>query len=161
MKGLIISLLFFMFMGIGAHAQVFERQSVSSGGTVFLSEDGIAISQTIGQPYATASYYGNDFTIHPGFQQPISVELSAAALENALRAFPVPANDHINISMQSALSFAIVEVHDFSGKLVFSQVVNNLTTYTINLQGLADGFYALAVTDEFNNMYSSKFIISK
>ena len=62
MKGLIISLLFFMFMGIGAHAQVFERQSVSSGGTVFLSEDGIAISQTIGQPYATASYYGNDFT---------------------------------------------------------------------------------------------------
>lgn len=161
MKRSIGIFIFFIFLGIGAQAQVFERQSVSSGGTIFMNEDGIAISQTVGQPYATASYYGNDFTIHPGFQQPISVELSAAAPDNALRAFPVPANDHINISMQNALSYAIVEVHDFSGKLVFSQVMNNLTTYTINLQGLADGFYALAVTDEFNNMYSSKFIISR
>ena len=142
-------------------AQSIERQATGSGGTVFITEDGVSISQTIGQPYATTSYYGTDCTIHPGFQQPISIDFSTATPDNALRAYPIPASDHINIAMENVLPYAIVEVHDISGKIVFRQLTNNLLTYTVNLAGLSEGVYALALTDEFNNMYSSKFIISR
>jgi len=159
-KNYLLILGFGLWFGV-LNAQSIMRQSIASGGANSQQKSGISVGQTIGQPYATTSVYGSDITYHPGFQQPNSNFISTSNIANDLFLFPNPASTSTTIKSESTLTNALFEVRDIAGKLVFQTKISVLSTYNLNLEGFSNGFYTVVITDEQNNLYSTKLIVSK
>lgn len=142
-----------------AYAQSLQRQSIGSlGGASYT--DGMLIQHTVGQPYATNTYYDDGVSYRPGFQQPVfKVSLIKASL--SMDVFPNPATSWVTLKSSKTLKNALFQVLDLNGKLVFKESFTEFTTYTLKCDDWSNGTYLLSLTDQSGNNYSSKLIILK
>ena len=157
----------FLFAGTGqGHAQSIQRQSLGICGANMVS-DGVLIKQTIGQPYATNTYYQNGVGYRPGFQQPTSSSLRSVIAKELLqpglnlRVYPNPAAASVKIESTELISNGFLKVMDSKGRLVLSQQLSQLKSHTLNCENWNNGLYLISVSTEGKATYSSKLLISK
>lgn len=165
---LYIGMAFFSFMVVTeSEAQSIQRQSIGICGTN-MADEGILVKQSIGQPYATSTYYSEGVGFRPGFQQPYSaagqssgqVKQKITAFLN-LKVYPNPASNAAMLQTPETITNASLKVRDISGRLFVNEIVSELKSHTINCESWANGIYLVTVSDEKNTTYSSKLIISK
>jgi hypothetical protein len=167
-KRLCLAIAIFSLIGIGqGHAQSIQRQSIGTFGANMVS-GGILVKQTVGQPYATNTYYQNGIGFQPGFQQsfvaaspsPVTArQLVQPGL--SLKVYPNPAAYSLRIESEEAIGHGVLKVVDNNGRLIVNEKVSELKSHSINCESWANGLYLISVTDERNISYSSKLIISK
>jgi len=144
-----------------SEAQSVKRQSIASSGSSALT-DGVSVQQTIGQPYSTAGYYDKETSIHPGFQQ-FSVFHLEPILSTYLNlgVYPNPAAYAVTLESPDIIKDAFIQVTDINGKLLLSEKVAEMKTYSIHCEAWQNGSYFISLYDTQNNKYSSKLIITK
>lgn len=64
----------------------------------------------------------------------------------AIKIFPNPAIERVEVSLPKSVHSVIVQIFDYSGKLVLSLHKEN-DTFTIPLKGLVDGIYLISIED--------------
>lgn len=147
------------FFSLFASAQTLKRQVIATSGAG-VQYNGVLIQQTVGQPYNTTPNYENRTRYTPGFQQPVfKAELIKTSIN--VVAFPNPATFQFNIEVDKTLKDVRIQIMDISGKLIFSDIQNELKTYSVNCSEWANGAYLLNLTDADNNFYSSKILVTR
>ncbi|MBN4051185.1 T9SS type A sorting domain-containing protein [bacterium AH-315-M05] len=151
-----------LFATLQSEAQTIKRQNIGSYGSSTFSE-GVLIQQTVGQPYFTAGYYGDEMNVRPGFQQPpnFSLVLINSTFNFSLDVYPNPAAYSVTIESSDVINNALLQVVDMNGKLILNEKVAELKSYLINCELWSSGFYFITLYDEQQNKYSSKLIIAK
>ncbi len=143
-------------------AQSIQRQSVASAGT-YMMADGIMVQQTVGQPYSTVGFYSDELSVHPGYQQSLTmgIDVIDAPLDMHLSLFPNPTSNSVTIECSDVINDAVLQIVDMSGKLIMSEKIAALKTYQIDCQTWNNGFYMISIIDSKNNRHTSKLIITK
>lgn len=158
-KGIYIgSIILLAFFSTG-DAQTLKRQCVASTGS-YVSENGITLQQTIGQPYGTTSYYSNTTRFNPGFLQPVfRIENIKSSIEATI--FPNPTSNQVTIESSIILENVIIQIVDINGKILLNQKINEFKTYTVDCSNWSSGVYLISLADSKSSLYSSKLIISR
>lgn len=164
---LYFAIAFFAFITTHSNAQSIQRQSIGICGTNIVS-DGTLIKQTIGQPYATSTYYHNGIGYRPGFQQPSATHAKTSIIARQLvqpflhvKIFPNPTASSATIESQEMIANALLKVRDSKGSVIINEIVTGLEKHTINCQSWPAGLYFISISDGHNTSYSSKLIITK
>jgi len=116
---------------------------LSSQGSSSKTNNGVIVTQTIGQQSATGNYTNNGFDIGQGFQQAnwarIILEETTPGFEVSL--YPNPFEGIVSIQHNTEEDITI-NVFDPAGKLVFKNVLNVTgPNQSINLEKLSSGVY--------------------
>jgi hypothetical protein len=74
----------------------------------------------------------------------VGVEENAVS---ALRVFPNPANDRLNVALSSAAN-AVVSIKDMTGRVVLQQASNRSSMLTLDVQSLPTGTYIAEISSE-------------
>ena len=148
----------FVFYSIGS-AQTLKRQCVASTGS-YVTENGVTLQQTIGQPYGTSPYYSNTTRFTPGFLQPVfRIEIIKSNINATI--FPNPTANQVTIETTIILENVLIQIVDFTGKILLNQKMAEFKTYTIDCSNWSSGAYVISLADSKNNLYSSKLIITR
>ena len=116
---------------------------LSSQGSSSKTNNGVIVTQTIGQQSVTGNYTNNGFDIGQGFQQAnwarIILEETTPGFEVSL--YPNPFEGIVSIQHNTEEDITI-NVFDPAGKLVFKNVLNVTgPNQSINLEKLSSGVY--------------------
>ncbi|MFP5471713.1 MAG: T9SS type A sorting domain-containing protein [Bacteroidia bacterium] len=150
----------FLCMG-SLSAQSIKRQVISPiGGNGMVGS--VYVQQTAGQSYNTNSYSGTEFSIRQGFQQPSA--FNAEIIENkniSLGLFPNPAVYSVTLESSEVVEIAGVTVSDVTGKLIYTELIENFLSKTIDCSTWVNGTYFITVTGNKGEKSTSKLIINK
>lgn len=92
-------------------------------------------------------------------QADLTLDAKEDALKNSISIYPNPASDKITISLSNqSLKESFVSLVDMTGKVVYSQNVNNTNKITIDVRGFSKGNYILTIQNQKQN-HSQKVII--
>ncbi len=159
-------LLLMLFSPVFTQAQSIKRQSVSSYGSSFKSEE-FTIKQTAGQTFFTSAYYETNLSILPGFLQPpvltaVTEKNKSESLKSLnLTVFPNPASHSVTIFSHEPLEKASITVKNIEGKTIMTDKSTNLQTYKINCMDWVNGIYFITVNDTNKSETTLKLIINK
>lgn len=67
------------------------------------------------------------------------------AVENTFRLFPNPTGKEFNLSFQSTVSEGIIRVTDLQGRVVLSDIINNVDFHKMDVSQLANGMYIVVI----------------
>lgn len=164
---LYFAIAFFFVLVTQSNAQSIQRQSIGIAGTNMVS-DGTLIKQTIGQPYATSTYYNNGIGYRPGFQQPSGAHAKTSIIAEQLvhsflhvKLFPNPTASSATIESPEIIANALLKVLDSKGRVIVKEKVAELKSHSINCENWPAGLYFVSISDEHHTSYSSKLIITK
>ena len=141
-----------------AFAQL-HHQMLSSQGSTSQTNNGIIVTQTVGQQSVTGNYDNEYLKIGQGFQQAnwtrIIIEQTSPEFEITI--YPNPFDGIINIKHNSEQDFSM-NIFDPSGKLVYKNQINVTgPNQRINLEQLPSGVYLIHL--QSNNLkYFTKLI---
>jgi hypothetical protein len=145
-------------------AQSVQRQGISSYGVTGI-QGGTTLMQTVGQPYNTSAFYGNETSVLPGFQQPVVFEIKDVTPEPLrrlnLHVYPNPASYYVTIESRESLENSFIRVTDMQGRIILDRQVTHLQEYTINCETWANGIYVITVSDGNQIVSSLRLIIKK
>lgn len=159
MKGFCLGLFILIVFFSTGEAQTLKRQCVASTGS-YVSENGITLQQTIGQPYGTTSYYSSTTRFNPGFLQPVfRIENIRSSIDAII--FPNPTSNQVTIESSILLENVLIQIVDINGKILLNQKVYEFKTYTIDCSNWSSGIYVISLADSKSSLYSSKLIISR
>jgi len=139
-----LSYLFLLLATSTAYAQL-HHQMISSQGGTSKTNNGIIVTQTIGQQSVNGNYDNQYFKIGQGFQQAnwsrIILEQTIPEFEVSL--YPNPFNNIVNIQHNSDEDINI-NVFDPAVRLVFKSLINVTSPkQSINLEQLPSGVYLI------------------
>lgn len=160
-KFFVLAIFLFLF-SVQTNAQEIKRQTISSVGVNVLTDFPLSL-QTVGQPYSSLTYYDNEVSYLPGFQQPTLVinESLPDTYVLDLALYPNPAVVSATINSPEPIKNAFIKVVDFSGRIVFSEKLAKLTNYSLNCENWKSGIYILSISGEEILSYTTKLIINK
>ena len=141
MRGFLISILF--LFSINALPAQLHHQMLSSQGSTSKTNNGVIVTQTIGQQSVIGNYTNNGFDIGQGFQQVnwARIILEETTPEFEVSLYPNPFESVVSIQHNTEEDITI-NVFDPSGKLVFNNVLNVIgPNQSINLEQLSSGVY--------------------
>ena len=72
--------------------------------------------------------------------------------------YPNPANDNLTISCNNNVSMEYYEIVDVSGKIIATEKINS-TNFSINIQHIKHGIYALRLFDKNKNVSVKRFSV--
>jgi len=158
----IIAGFIYIFISSQSEAQSIKRQSIASNGSS-ASINGITFQQTTGQSYSTVGYHGKEMSLRPGFLQlsNFSLESSNSTFHLNLSVYPNPAVYAVLIKSPEGIKNALIRVNDLNGRQLVYEKVAELETFTINCETWPDGCYFISISDNQNNTYFSKLVITK
>lgn len=167
-KSFFFAIGFFLCIAITqGNAQSIQRQSIGICGANMVSE-GFLVKQTIGQPYATNTYYQNGIGFRPGFQQPSGLKAQSSLIARDLvqsklnlKVYPNPATNSVSIQSLDLIDNGMLRVLDSSGRLILKEEISALKNHSIDCGKWPKGLYLITVSDEQNASYSSKLLITK
>ncbi|MCE9539624.1 MAG: T9SS type A sorting domain-containing protein [Bacteroidetes bacterium] len=158
-KGIYFGLFILLAFFSKVDAQTLKRQCIASSGS-YVTENGITLQQTIGQPYGTSPYYSNTTRYTPGFLQPVfRIENIKSSIDAKI--FPNPTSNQVTIESTILLENVLIQIVDITGKILLSQKIAEFKTYTIECSDWSTGAYLISLTDSKNSLYSSKLIITR
>ncbi len=153
--------LLFLIATLMATAQSINKQVVSSGGETF-STANHKLTFTIGEPvigtvengaivsqgFLAGAASGNTLTIDEQF------------LSNAIKVFPNPVVNHLNIDLNTIAGATKVLIYDITGQVVKALVLSSKNN-TINLSYLQGGMYLVNLSFSDDTATKSFKIIKK
>lgn len=144
---------------LGVHGQSIQRQSIGTMGKTYHGDE-ISLQQSVGQSYQTHSYYSNEVQSRPGFIQPsqFAIEFINSTFKIELTVYPNPATSEVHFSTNENLENLTVQVYDQSGKVIFSNFIEELRNYKLSCNDWENGVYFIHLKDQSNNIYQSKLI---
>lgn len=158
-KGICLGLFILLIFFSTGDAQTLKRQCVASTGS-YVSENGVTLQQTIGQPYGTTPYYSNTTRYTPGFLQPVfRIENIKSSIDATI--FPNPTSNQVTIESTIILENVLIQIVDINGKILLNQKIAEFKTYTIDCSNWSNGAYVISLADAKNSLYSSKLIITR
>ena len=142
MKQALTILISLFFWNVSAQL---HHQMLSSQGSTSKTNNGVIVTQTIGQQSAIGNYTNNGFDIGQGFQQAnwarIILEETTSEFEVSL--YPNPFQGIINIQHNTDEDITI-NVFDPAGKLVFNNILSVTgPNQSVNLEQLSSGVYLI------------------
>jgi hypothetical protein len=120
-----------------------HHQMLSSQGSTSKTNNGVIVTQTIGQQSVIGNHTNNGFDIGQGFQQAnwARIILEETTPEFVVSLYPNPFEGVVSIQHNTEEDITI-NVFDPSGKLVFNNVLNVTgPNQSINLEQLSSGVY--------------------
>ena len=157
-------LLGFLFYFIPIHAQTVKRQSIGSIGSSSYSKNMI-VHQSIGQVYQTNMIKSENLEVIQGFIQPVNYHLSkvqSQVIPNiSVSVFPNPASNLIAFNTDDVLENVSVTLYDQTGRVVFYELINNLSSYNFNCQSLPNGMYIIDLKADSVEIKKIKLIVTK
>lgn len=165
-RKLLLYALFFCLicLPITLQAQSLQRQGISSYGST-VSTGGATLMQTVGQPYNTSAFYGNETSVLPGFQQPVVFEIKDVTPEPLrrlnLNVYPNPASYYVTIESRESIENSFIRVTDMQGRIIMDRQVTHLQEHTINCETWTNGIYIITVSDGNQIVSSLRLIIKK
>lgn len=119
--------------------------------------------------YAVGDVIPNQASIYFDFNPPIVTEpfqthfVDVLQTENfsteALRFYPNPASDRLNLSLKTSEKIRSVSLFDFTGKKVMDEKTAKVSDTVINVGALSAGVYLLKITTDQNRTLSQKILI--
>ncbi|MDP9956303.1 hypothetical protein J2X97_001940 [Epilithonimonas hungarica] len=92
-------------------------------------------------------------------QADLTLDAKEGELKNSISIYPNPASDKITISLNNQpLKESFVSIIDMTGKVVYSQNINNANKLTIDVRGFSKGNYIVTIQNQKQN-HSQKIII--
>jgi hypothetical protein len=144
-------------LNINSFSQQVERQTVASSGS-YLFSNGVLIRQTVGQPFHTQTYYSNDISFRPGFQQPQSIFKQGKSLIQ-LSIFPNPARDFVMISSAIMLEKVTLNLYDNFGKILTNHFFESFNQYQLDCTVYPSGLYFINLTSAKQQFNTCKLLI--
>ena len=134
--------IFLLFASSTVSAQL-HHQMLSSQGSTSKTNNGVIVTQTIGQQSITGNYNLDYFDIGQGFQQAnwsrFIIEGTSPEFEVSI--YPNPFSGIVNIQHNSEDDIS-VNIYDPAGKLVYKNLLNVTgPNQSINLETLSSGVY--------------------
>ena len=122
------------------------RSTLSSIGTA-VSEEGLILRQTIGQPSNTFIFINGEVTIRQGFQQAIS-GVNYYQPNNALdfTLYPNPAKDHTRIEFSEELKDYTLTIYNLTGMPLASFTGQTLQSRSLDLKSYPEGIYIIKIS---------------
>ncbi|WP_312768168.1 YCF48-related protein [Epilithonimonas sp.] len=156
---------------------IFEEQTMCGCGPrglvrmTYSPENGYQEYQQNHNAYISSIYFSNvkvgyavgmedsKAKIWKNVQADLTLDAKEDELKNSIRIYPNPASDKITISLSSPLSreFFVILV-DMTGKVVYSQNVNNINKTTIDVRCFSKGNYILTIQNQ-KQSHSQKIVI--
>ena len=133
-----------------------HHQMLSSQGGLNTTQNGIIVSQTIGQTSVTGNYSNRNLKLGQGFQQPPMGRLLIKGLNSAISStiYPNPFENQITISY-SLQELVSITVFDMSGKLIYKNKLSfEVGDRTIDVSNLKSGVYLVQLQSKSNTSYS-------
>ncbi|MES2287856.1 MAG: T9SS type A sorting domain-containing protein [Bacteroidota bacterium] len=159
LKGICLGFFILLVFFSTVDAQTLKRQCVASTGN-YVSENGVTLQQTIGQPYGTTPYYSNTTRFTPGFLQPVfRIENIKSSID--AKVFPNPTSNQVTIESSIILENVVIQIVDITGKILLNQKIAEFKTYAIDCSNWSTGAYVISLADSKNSLYSSKLIITR
>jgi surface protein len=90
----------------------------------------------------------------------IDYNISASfSLNNSnIKIYPNPSKENINLIFEDYESDALLQIFDFSGKIVFEQEFSKPKQEKINIENLTNGIYTLRIIDSEQNNFNFKVV---
>jgi|TARA_B110000967_G_scaffold199591_1_gene234180 hypothetical protein len=154
----IIFFLTFIFSGL-TFSQELHHQMLSSQGSNSITDNGIIVTQTIGQQSVIGNYDNQYFKIGQGFQQAKQANWSRIILEQTIPEFevsiyPNPFNNIVNIQHNSDQDINI-NVFNPAGTLVHKSLINVTSpNQSVNLEELPSGVYLVHLQSNHLKYYT-------
>ena len=97
---------------------------------------------TVAPPY---EFNGNGTNFGVNFWQ-TSLSINDIELNNEFTVSPNPTNSDLNLRFNSTISEGNINIHDISGKLIYSRKVGNTNSETINASEWMQGIYLVTIS---------------
>lgn len=129
-----------------AAGQTIIRSTLSSLGTA-VSEEGLFLRQTIGQPSNTLIFMNGDVSILQGFQQPVS-GVNPVQPKNLLdfRLYPNPAHGQTQVVFSEEIKDYTITIHNLTGTPLAIIPGRALTSKWLDLKDYPEGMYIITIT---------------
>ena len=141
-----------------SYGQIIVRSSISCLGST-LSDEGLILSQTIGQASNTQILNNGGFVLRQGFQQPLaSFRQMKSVVTVDFTLFPNPAEDKVLLKFQEENSRCTISVRDIKGVLLSELKFETLLEEWLDIKNLMPGIYIITVNIG-NSIGSKKLIV--
>ena len=114
-----------------------QREGVANSAGVWSSGTFISVTP----PY---EFNGNGNNFGVNFWQ-TSLGVDDVELNNEFTLSPNPTNSDLNLRFNSTISDATIDIHDISGKLIYSRKITNTDSETINASEWMQGIYLVTI----------------
>ena len=138
-------LILFLIVTSVFYSQTITRSSIGSFGSS-VSNDGITIQQTLGQPSLVTNEINEEGTgLRQGFQQPIYFEVESNELNASL--FPNPNNGQFSFQaeLEENVSYSY-ELYDQNGKILERNTAFGNTIVPVSILNPSAGMYHLKLS---------------
>ena len=139
--------------------QTIVRSSMSCLGST-ITDNGLILLQTIGQPSGTDVLRMEGMELRQGFQQPIVSKYHASGRKPIdFKLYPNPATDNTMLSFTEEISGCSIYIRDIYGSIVFKYVEQTLYDKWLDLSGMVPRVYVITVVSD-DGHGSKKLIIT-
>lgn len=139
--------------------QTIVRSSLSCLGST-ITDNGLILRQTMGQPSNTNVLRMEGVILRQGFQQPVvSKNHDSENVPVNFTLYPNPAKDNTQLSFKEEISWCIIFVRDINGSTLFKYTEENLYDKWVDLNNIKPGIYVVTVVTG-NGRGSKKLIIT-
>ncbi|MDX9930610.1 MAG: T9SS type A sorting domain-containing protein [Bacteroidales bacterium] len=137
------------------------RQTIGSAGNS-VTENGMLVRQTIGQPSGTTLISRNSYILRQGFQQPLS--LSSTTTEHTLPGFtisPNPASSRTMITLKEGpgVSFAVI-LTGLNGIVLRKTAAVNMDRMWLDLADIPSGTYIVTIKTTDKRAASGRLVVT-
>ena len=152
-----IVILQLLVIGQLSSGQTIVRSSLSCIGST-ITDNGLILLQTMGQPSGTDLFRMGGTELRQGFQQPVSVNTNARETNQFdFSLSPNPAKDITRIGFKEEISGCTVHIRDINGSTCYKDSKEILYEKWLDLSGIRPGIYIVTVISQ--NGYGSKKLI--
>jgi hypothetical protein len=139
--------------------QTIVRSSLSCLGST-ITDNGLILRQTMGQPSNTSVLRMEGVILRQGFQQPIVSKNQVSGNGPVdFTLYPNPAKYNTLLSFKEEISSCIISVRDINGSTLFKYTEENLYDKWVDLNNIKPGIYVVTVVTG-NGRGSKKLIIT-
>lgn len=139
--------------------QTIVRSTLSCLGST-ITDNGLILRQTMGQPSNTDVLRMGGMILRQGFQQPVVSKNRVSEIKPVdFTISPNPAADNTLLSFTEVISGCSITVRDFYGSIFLKCVEQTLYDKWLDLSGIVPGIYIVTVVSE-NRRSSKKLIIT-
>jgi uncharacterized repeat protein (TIGR01451 family) len=87
-----------------------------------------------------------------------NTSIQTIGFNNSLSLFPNPFNGNLNVKLENAIERGNLIIMDISGRILKSQMLNNITSTQLTLSDLDAGVYLISVSDGNGNTLTQRII---